>query len=102
MDVEEESEDFEGYPDDVLWIHREFMDIDDLGHWDKDWKQFRREMRLWWIDHGIYREITQAELDRTTIWSGGRTSKGKPDFRLNGKMYVFDKHPEGYHQCQST
>jgi hypothetical protein len=59
-------------------------------------------MRLWWIDHGIYREITQAELDRTTIWSGGRTSKGKPDFRLNGKMYVFDKHPEGYHQCQST
>lgn len=99
MELEEQSDEFEGYPDRILWIHREFMDLESLFTWslgDKQLRQFQREMRKWWIANGIYREITQAELDRTTVWSGGRSSKGKAEFKMGGKMYVFDKHPPGY------
>lgn len=58
MDVEEDSDEFAGYPADVLWIHREFMDIEDLGHYD---------------DRVVRRPVAQGQ---------GRVQDGREDVRL--------------------
>lgn len=81
-----------GYTDLVLYCI--LNDIDDHEGCERSW---RTQIRRWMIAKGVYVEVTQADLDRQLVFRGGRTSVGKPDFRLGGKMYQFHKHVEGYY-----
>jgi hypothetical protein len=66
-----------------------------IGEW-VDHEETRRSeriaMRRWLIRKGVYRVVTQQELDNTTVMSGGRARKARADFTLDGIMYEFDKH----------
>ena len=50
----------------------------------------KKELRQFGIDAGVYREITQNEMDRTTVSSSSGRSCKKYDFKQNGKFYTFD------------
>lgn len=47
-------------------------------------KTFTNEIRHYMIAQGVFREITQEELNKSSI--------KKADFRLGGKMYRFERH----------
>lgn len=52
--------------------------------------EYRSELHSYGIELGVWREITQEEMDNTTIHtSSGRRAK-KYDFKKNGKFYVFN------------
>lgn len=85
-------EEWKGVSDDSR-LHDVLMHIEgNLGNSAED-KRWLRELRLWWIEKGVYREVTQEELDRTVILGRSRPT---PDFRLDGKMYTFERHPKGF------
>ncbi len=44
------------------------------------------------IDLGYYKEVSREYLDGITCFSSstGRTTKGTPNFKLDGKLYLFD------------
>ena len=46
------------------------------------------------IELGYYRETTREELSHVHWFSSstGRMTTGTPDFKLNGKLYVFENH----------
>ena len=50
---------------------------------------WRATLRLYFISLGVFREITDDELDRTYVTRGR-----KHDFTLAGVKYVFDRHPD--------
>ena len=50
----------------------------------------RKELRQFGIDVGVYREITQDEMDRTTVSSSSGRRCKKYDFKQGGKFYTFD------------
>ena len=59
--------------------------------------EHRNELRIFGICCGVFKEITQKEMDNMTVWSSSGRHCKKYDFKKNGKFYIFntwDKLPD--------
>ena len=64
-------------------------DCDDKQHWSHDHKAFCRKVM---IRSGVYRPMTQDEIDNTYTF-GGRNRKPW-EFKIKGVAYIFDEWKE--------
>ena len=68
------------------WEERFLMMAEDWG--DEFERRDRTALRRMLIEIGFYREITQEEMDRMTIWRSGGGPCKKYEFQLDGKKWI--------------
>ena len=72
-------------------LYQILLDIEDR-ELDNGGRKLLTPLRRIFIELGVYRAISDAEIRNTQTLPGGR----KFDFQLDGQKYTFDKHPADY------
>lgn len=60
---------------------------------DRDEPELRTPLRRLLIRLGVYREFTSVDAS-AIVMGGGRSRSARPDFRLDGKGWTFDRWPD--------
>lgn len=92
-----EDEDTENWTTEMA-IAQAMRDVFSLMLSSREWldREWMKQIRLIYVQLGIFKKLTQHEIDTTIVYIGEskRPRRLKPDFRMNGEGFIFDAYPE--------